>query len=64
MVSSMRRTSGCSMMGDVLAGRRAGGAALPALLGVVERLLVGPLAEREALDSPTDRRALFIIVNM
>ena len=44
--------------------RRATALALTALGGVGHGLLVGPLAEREALDSPTDRRALFIIVNM
>ena len=55
IVSSMRRTSGCSMIERRLARRRAGGPALLALLGVLHGVLVGPLGQREALEA--DRQA-------
>jgi hypothetical protein len=51
IVSSIRRTSACSMIGDCSPGLGVRAAALAALLRVRERLLVGALGDREPLDA-------------
>ena len=64
IVSSMRRTSAMVDDGTRRARRGSDGAALTAFVGVVERLLIGALADAPGPRTPTDSRALFIIVNI
>ena len=62
IVSSIRRTSAWSTIADSPADARR--PALAPLGGVGHGLLVGPLGDATGPRRPTDRRALFIIVNM
>ena len=54
MNSSIRRTSGCAMIGHGTRGVAADLAALHALLGVGQRLLVGGVADADALHADRD----------